>query len=191
MKQKRWTAAVLAAALVLALAGCDGASGPAADATLTPAPIETSTPPADGKSGGETDPAGAADGWGLTMDLTFRSSTVLEVTFTHSPEAGAEEAELTATPASEIRGLYQGESLAFGDYLRNVLQREWDDVEFLFDSAPVTIPWGGSVTLSCDLEATYGPLPPGTYVLCRPVTRTAEGGEPETRVYTARFGVVD
>lgn len=186
MGRKLWTAAVLAAALVLALAGCDGASGPAADATLTPAPIETSTPPADGKSGGET-----ADGWGLTMDLTFRSFTMLEITFTHSPEAGAEEAELTTTPAYEIRGLYQGESLAFGDYLRNVLQREWDDVEFLFDSAPVTIPWGGSVTLSCDLEATYGPLPPGTYILCRPVTRTAEGGEPETRVYTARFGVVD
>lgn len=131
------------------------------------------------------------DPWGLTMGVTFQSATVLDVSFTHDAKTATEIGVLTTTPAYEIRGLYQGETLALGDYIRNVLHLDYTDRTFLFDSQAVIIQPNGSLTLSCDLEATYGALPVGEYVFCRDVSLTTEMGEVLTKTYMVPFAVTD
>lgn len=132
----------------------------------------------------------AYDEFGLTMEIEFQSATEFAVYFRHNPYGGIITGTLTTSPEYEIRGIYNGETISFGDYMR-VLGKEYEEAAFGWDAVIYTIESGGSLTLEENLQVTYGALPVGEYVMCKKVNLTTESGERITKIYSAKFAVID
>ena len=134
------------------------------------------------------------DEWGLRMDLSWQSATEFDVTFTHSSQWASAAGTPVTTARYEIRAVYNGETISFGDYMRHVLHRDYVDAEidYLWNAPTYPIQRDGTATFHVDPADTYGALPVGEYVLCKTVTLRADTGEDIlTKIYTARFSVVE
>lgn len=131
------------------------------------------------------------DEWGLRMNLTWQSDTEFDVTFTHSAQWASAIGTLAVSSQYEIRAVYNGETISFGDYM-NVLHMDYAEPD-LRGSFPLrTIERDGSLTFHTDLADTYGALPVGEYVLCKIVTLKTDAGEDTLeKVYSVRFAVAD
>ncbi len=139
---------------------------------------------------GETDTESqSANAWGLTMDVSFESAYEFHVAFRNDAQGIPAAGTLTTLPEYEIRAILHGETISFGDYMRNILGKNYRDTDFTWDSEIFTIHPGTDLTLHGDLRTTYGELPAGEYVLCKKVYLTAASGEVVPRVYSARFVV--
>lgn len=128
------------------------------------------------------------DEWGLSMDIHWKSDKEFDIILTHSSEAATLGGTLDTSPEYEIRGkLPSGETISFGDYMRSILIYDYLEPEFAWDTVLYTIKPDETLTLNCNLDSTYGKLPDGSYVLCKPVTLTTESGERITKVYGEPF----
>lgn len=124
------------------------------------------------------------------MDIHWKSDKEFDIILTHSSEAATLGGTLDTSPEYEIRGkLPSGETISFGDYMRSILIYDYLEPEFAWDTVLYTIKPDETLTLNCNLDSTYGKLPDGSYVLCKPVTLTTESGERITKVYTVSFEI--
>lgn len=73
--------------------------------------------------------------------------------------------------------------------MRNILIYDYLEPDFAWDTVLYTIKPDEMLTLNCNLDSTYGKLPDGSYVLCKPVTLTTDNGERITKVYTTSFEI--
>ena len=132
------------------------------------------------------------DEWGLKMSVNFLDDNVLQVAFEHSGEHQKEVGTLTVTPEYEIRAIYKNEPVSFGFYMREVLgQKHYKDKIFSWDSVIYTIKSGEVLTLTSDLNVTYGKLPLGEYIIYKKVRFEDKNGNYSIRTYCAPFAIVE
>lgn len=152
-----------------------------------------SVDPIDRSDESSTDPVmdKDSDEWGLSMDILFLDATRFNIVLKHNAEAMTASGELTTPPSYEIRAIHNGETISFGDYMRNILGKEYNGDHLCWDLFLYSVKPNAETVLKEDLRETYGILPAGEYVLCKPVTLTGSTGESSTKIYMAPFAVVE
>lgn len=133
--------------------------------------------------------SGKKDDWGISMKLLPKSANEYTVELTHSSTFSSVKGTLTTSPEYEIKALYNGKVLTFGEYMRDVLNYDYADPEFGWDCVLYTINPDSTFTLDINLNVTYGKLPEGIYIFCKPVSLETEAGERLSKTYTATFAV--
>jgi len=132
------------------------------------------------------------DDWGITMSVRFQTDTQFEAVFQRSLSLSTllDWDNLITGNAYEIRAvLDNGETMPFGDYMRNVLNYDYLEKEAIFTTIGYMIKPYQELVVKGDLDHIYGKLPPGNYLLCKKVSLVNAPGDSETRVYTAPFTV--
>ncbi len=129
------------------------------------------------------------DEWGLYMGVNFKNDNEFEIEFKHTATHKSTEGILTTGPDYDIRALYNGETISFGDYMRNVLNKEYEDKTLSWDAVLYTIPTNGTLSVDGNLGTFCTDFPKGEYVLCKPVYLEHENGERVMKMYTRRFTV--
>ncbi len=132
------------------------------------------------------------DDWGITMSVRFQTDTQFEAVFQRSLSLSTllDWDNLITGNAYEIRAvLDNGETMPFGDYMRNVLNYDYLEKEAIFTTIGYMIKPYQELVVKGDLDHIYGKLPPGNYLLCKKVSLVKAPGDSETRVYTAPFTV--
>ncbi len=131
------------------------------------------------------------DEWGLKMDILFKSATEFDAVFNHNSSKMTVKGTLTTSPEFEIKAIHNGKSIPYGEYMRNVLKKDYEDPEFAWDTVLYTIAQNKETSIDEYLLGTYDNLPVGQYLLCKKVILTTESGERKTKVYTADFAITD
>ncbi len=131
------------------------------------------------------------DDFGLTMEVNFTSRAEFDVTFTHSSKKAAVAGKLTVSSIYTIRAYHDGAWISFGDYMRDVLNHNYDGPKDGWGDESYIIKADDSLVLHENLKETYGKLPVGQYLLFKSVELTDDNDKTITRWYTARFDVVD
>lgn len=130
------------------------------------------------------------DEWGISMNILFKSEDEFDIVITHSSKEATIGGTLTTSPEYEIRGrLQNGETIPFSEYMQNVLNYDYLEPERAWEAVLYIIKPNGTLTMNCYVTYTYGSLPAGNYVLCKPITLTKENGESVTKVYTVDFEI--
>ena len=131
-----------------------------------------------------------AENWGISMNVIFQSDNEFDIVIKHSSKEAAVSGTITTSPEYEIRGrLQNGETIPFGKYMRDVFNYDYAEREFAWDAVLYTVRPDETLTMNCHLTSTYGKLPAGNYVLCKPITLTAENGESTTIIHTVNFDI--
>lgn len=132
------------------------------------------------------------DDWGLKMSLNLLNQNKFQVTFEHSPSHQKVKGNLSTSPEFELYAIHNGQTLTFGDYMRDILnKKDYEDKILSWDAVLYMIQDGKTLTLDDDFSLTYGELPIGTYILCKKARIDDQNGNYEIRTYTAKFAVVD
>ncbi len=130
------------------------------------------------------------DACGLTVDLSFQSSTEFDLVFHHDSKWAFYKGTLTTTPAYAIWGYTEdGSVIPLEKYIRDHLGLEYEEPELAWDDVVYTIQPDKGLTLHFDLMDTYGRLPSGTYWLNKPVTFTDTSGKVSYLQYQMTFVV--
>ncbi len=129
------------------------------------------------------------DEWCLYMGVNFKNDNEFEIEFKHTATHKSTEGILATGPDYDIRAIYNGETISFGDYMRKVLNKEYEDKTLSWDAVLYTIPTNGTLSVDGNLGTFCTDFPKGEYVLCKPVYLEHENGDRVMKMYTCRFTV--
>lgn len=131
------------------------------------------------------------DDWGITVGMLFTSATEFDIVINQSSEKQITAGTYTTSPEYELRAIYNGSAIPFGDYMRAVLNKEYDDPELAWDTVLYYVKPDKELKIYGNFSTTYGELPVGQYELWKPITLTTEDGTQSQKVYTVQFAITD
>ena len=131
------------------------------------------------------------DDWGITVGMLFTSATEFDIVINQSSEKQIAAGTYTTSPEYELRAIYNGSAIPFGDYMRAVLNKEYDDPELAWDTVLYYVKPDKELKIYGNFSTTYGELPVGQYELWKPITLTTEDGTQSQKVYTVQFAITD
>ncbi len=143
-----------------------------------------------------TDESKADSMYGISMDVLFDTAKEFELVFRAAADSQIPEGTLTTSAEYDIKVIHNGETISYGEYMRDVLGYDYADPDYslpenTWDDVIYTIESHGVTRIRFELLDAYGTLPAGQYVICKPVTLTTENGETFVYEYQARFAVID
>ena len=131
------------------------------------------------------------DDWGISVGMLFTSATEFDIVINQSSEKQIAAGTYTTSPEYELRAIYNGSAIPFGDYMRAVLNKEYDDPELTWDTVLYYVKPDKELKIYGNFSTTYGELPVGQYELWKPITLTTEDGTQSQKVYTVQFAITD
>ncbi len=137
----------------------------------------------------------AYDSWGIRSEVLFSDDNKVTATFQREIYPSAVRGgNAIMTSEFSVKVQHEDEILTLEDYMKNILHREytvnepvWPEDTYQLNDELHPYP----VTLTYDIAAIYGELPPGTYLLCVPITLKDINGFTLDKEYVIPFVVVD
>ena len=128
-------------------------------------------------------PSGLYDEWGLLLFNISLTDNTFILDFKKNPTKTNKNHIVTYGPEYDLNVVYNGKIITFGEYMRDVLKREYEDRVFSWDAVLYTLPDNGSYTFNVDLNSFCSDFPAGKYIVSKPVTIETEDGTRWKKTY--------